>query len=259
MRTRSPARCTPPSRIFVTPSCSRNALHRQFRVAEALDRSARDHLHRAHLGELREDVVVDAVDEVDVVRAWRCDSRMEGRRSRGECRSDVGCAVSAPRRRSAALARAFVAPEDAAAEQEKQRDDGEFGTRVTRCSPRSPWYQAITRTIGRPIRSARIATWLSCPGQSKASLTYCEALQESPGTRGIGDPPLHHLARRSLAQSALLRTLCRRVGHVPAPLVVGSVHTASGRRKSCCAELAAVAVRESPVRLRRGSRRPHRS
>ena len=42
-------------------------LHRQLRVAELLDRSARDHPECTDLRELREDVVVDAIDEEGVV------------------------------------------------------------------------------------------------------------------------------------------------------------------------------------------------
>ena len=44
-----------------------DVLDGEFGVAELLDRGARDHLQRADLGELRQDVVVDAVDEEDVV------------------------------------------------------------------------------------------------------------------------------------------------------------------------------------------------
>ena len=42
-------------------------LHRQLRVPELLDGGAGDHPERAHLRELRQDVVVDAVDEERVV------------------------------------------------------------------------------------------------------------------------------------------------------------------------------------------------
>jgi hypothetical protein len=43
---------------------------------------------------------------------------------------------------------------------------------LKRCSPRSPWYQAKTSTIGSPMTSASRATCRTCCGQLKDSLTY---------------------------------------------------------------------------------------
>ena len=85
--------------------------------------------------------------------------------------------------------------------------------RVTRRSPRSPWNQARTSTTGRPISSARAVSCWSCSGQWKSVGDVGEALQQAPGTGGVGNAPLHHLAA---AQSAPEVVVCRCLGHVGA-------------------------------------------
>ena len=89
---------------------------------------------------------------------------------------------------------------------------------LMRCWPRSPWYQARTRTIGRPIRSARSAICRSCCGPVEGLADVLEALQESPGSGDVDESPLDDLAAAQPGPGALGFTLCRRVGHSAAPM-----------------------------------------
>ena len=89
---------------------------------------------------------------------------------------------------------------------------------VMRCSPRSPWYQARTSTIGSPIRSARVASCWICCGQSKVLADVLEALQEPPRGGDVDESPLDDLAAAQPGPGALGSTLCRRVGQSAAPM-----------------------------------------
>ena len=107
-----------------------------------------------------------------------------------------------------------------------------------RCWPRSPWYQARTRTIGRPIRSASSATCRSCSRPVVGVADVLKALQEPPGARDVDHPPLHHLAAAQPGPGALGSTLCRRVGHSAAPMSP----ECSGIRSGCGCERARAAA-----------------
>ena len=61
------------------------------------------------------------------------------------------------------------------------------------------------------MRGSR-ACW-SWRGQSKASLTYCEALQQAPRAGGVGDAPLHHLAAAQSIPEAVALPFLWPVGH----------------------------------------------
>ena len=94
---------------------------------------------------------------------------------------------------------------------------------LARCSPRSPWYQARTRTIGRPIRAASSATWRSCGGPLEGVADVLQALEESPASSDVDQSPLDDLAAAQPGPGVLGSTLCRRVGHSTAPISRGSV------------------------------------
>ena len=107
---------------------------------------------------------------------------------------------------------------------------------LMRCWPRSPWYQARTRTIGRPIRSARSASWRICSRPVEGVADVLEALQEPPGSGDVDHPPLHDLAAAQPGPGALGSTLCRRVGHLEASVSSsGASFGRAARRARCCA------------------------
>ena len=103
---------------------------------------------------------------------------------------------------------------------------------LTRCWPRSPWYQARTSTIGRPMRSASTAICRTCCGPVEGLADVLEALQESPGGGDVDQSPLDDLAAAQPGPGALGSTLCRRVGHSAAPMA----SECSGIRSGCGCE-----------------------
>ena len=108
---------------------------------------------------------------------------------------------------------------------------------LTRCWPRSPWYQARTRTIGRPIRSASSAICRTCCGPVEGLADVLQALQEPPGSGDVYQSPLDDLAAAQPGPGALGSTLCRRVGHSAAPMA----SECSGIRSGCGCERARAA------------------
>ena len=85
--------------------------------------------------------------------------------------------------------------------------------RVTRRWPRSPWYQARHEHDGQTDqqRETRELLQLSGPLQQRADVG--QTLQQSPGTRGVGNAPLHHLAAaQSVPDGSPLPF--RRLGHL---------------------------------------------
>ena len=85
-----------------------------------------------------------------------------------------------------------------------------------RCSPRSPWYQARTRTTGRPISERE--EWrsaVSAAGQWKALAEEVEALQEPPGAGNVDEAPLDDLAAAQSGPDVrgVSRSRCRVVSY----------------------------------------------
>ena len=153
--TRSPARCTPPSRMLLTPSCCAICCGAQVRRTKTLDRGARDHLERADLRELRQDVVVDAVDEEGVVlESAAILERQDGDRRAGVSRGGRCCAMAGAAVVGVSPPRWYNQKMPPPTRKSSVRIVSSGADR--RCWPRSPWYQARTSTIGSPIRSARV-------------------------------------------------------------------------------------------------------
>ena len=69
-----------------------------------------------------------------------------------------------------------------------------------RCSPRSPWYQATTSTIGSPMTSTSTAICRTCCGQLKDSPTYSRPCRNPQAAATYTSPHWTTLRRRSLAQ-----------------------------------------------------------
>ena len=71
---------------------------------------------------------------------------------------------------------------------------------VTRCWPWSPWYQAITSTIGSPISSASVTIGCSAPGRWKVSVTYARPCSRPQAPAAYAMPHCTTLRRRRRAQ-----------------------------------------------------------
>ena len=73
---------------------------------------------------------------------------------------------------------------------------------LIRCSPRSPWYHARTRTTaGRDEREGE--DLLNMLAASRRCREVFEALQEPPGGGDVDQPPLDHLAASQPCPGAL--------------------------------------------------------
>ena len=106
---------------------------------------------------------------------------------------------------------------------------------LMRCWPRSPWYQASTRTMGRPMRSASSGDLADC-GASGRIADVLEALQETPGGGDVYESPLDDLAAAQPGPGAFGFTLCRRCRHLEASVSSsGASFGRAARRARCCA------------------------
>ena len=89
---------------------------------------------------------------------------------------------------------------------------------LTRCCPRSPWYQASTTTIGRPTARTEHRELLDECGQREGVADEAEDLQQHPRAGRVRESPLDHLAAPQFGPGAIGFTLCRRVGQSAAPM-----------------------------------------
>ena len=107
---------------------------------------------------------------------------------------------------------------------------------LTRCWPRSPWYQARTRTIGQPDDECEERDLPDLLRPVEGFADVLEALQESPGSGDVDKSPLDDLAAAQPGPGALGSTLCRRVGHLEASVSSsGASFGRAARRARCCA------------------------
>ena len=101
---------------------------------------------------------------------------------------------------------------------------------LMRCWPRSPWYQARTRTMGSPIDEREQRDLPDLLGPVEGLADVLEALQESPGSGDVDKSPLDDLAAAQPGPGALGFTLCRRVGHSAAPMASECSGLSAGAR-----------------------------
>ena len=86
---------------------------------------------------------------------------------------------------------------------------------LTRCCPRSPWYQASTNAMGSPTRNAMRHGSLQLPGPLEHRAEVSQPLQQAPRAGHIGDAPLHHLAAAQAGPQTLSRLFDRFVQDFP--------------------------------------------
>ena len=102
---------------------------------------------------------------------------------------------------------------------------------VTRCCPRSPWYQARTRTMGRPTSKRNGRELLNLTRPIEGAAEVLQPLHEHPAAGDVDDSPLHHLAPAQFRPGALVLALYWRLVHAAAPLATQCSRISGGRNK----------------------------
>jgi hypothetical protein len=197
-------------------------LQTQVTVAETLDGCARNDPESTHLRQLRQDVVVDAVDEEGVIGlaaavlegqhgdGWSC-ILCPGRRC---VRLSRGCGGSSI---FSGFAGALVIPERPATEQQKQRENRELGGGDALLAPVAV-VPREDQDDGQADQECEGRVLLNLARPVVGAAEVLEALQEPPGGGDVDHSPLHHLPAAQPGPRAIASTLCRRVVHSAAPM-----------------------------------------
>ena len=170
------------------------------------------------LRELGENVVVDAVHEEGVVlEAAAVLEGQHGDRGAGVGRCGCGGWLSL-NGLGEVVAGSVVPPEEAAAGEKQERDDGHLRA-ANALLPSVAVVPSQNECNRQTNQKGETREFLQLVGPLKEPADVLEALQEPPGRGDVDQSPLHHLAPAQPRPGALGCTLCRRVGHLP-PAVV---------------------------------------